>query len=91
MALVRAHALDQRLLYARIERLEAVLRYHGIPSPSEDSALTASSAEHLEACKRVVRAAYELLPHLEELRATVGSGMELLEEESWYVGNGNGA
>jgi hypothetical protein len=78
--LLDAHKLELRVQQQRIERLEAVLREHGIPLPNEDPALGASSYEHLQACRAVVRGAYELLPQLERLRELVGSGMELLDE-----------
>ncbi len=82
-ALTEAHRLEVSLLQVQIERLRAILREHGIPLPEEDPMLGASDGEHLEACKAVVRGAYELLPHLEELRRIVGSGMELLEDKRW--------
>lgn len=82
-ALVEAHFLETRLLQAHIERLRAVLREHGIPLPEEDPLLGASDGEHLEACKAVVRGAYELLPALERLRTMVGSSMELIDGERW--------
>jgi hypothetical protein len=82
-AMFAVHRLETALLQQRIELLEAVLREHGIPSPAEDSSLGASGADHLEACRNVVRGAYELIPHLESLRAIVGSGMELLNPEPW--------
>lgn len=85
-----AHRTDVRELSGRIERLVAVLREHGIPMPEEDPRLGASDGEHLEACRRVVVAAYDLLEcerelttALAELRSLVGSGMELVGGESW--------
>jgi hypothetical protein len=79
-ALVAVHRLEVQLLQVQIERLRALLREHDIPLPQEDARLGASDGEHLEACKAVVRGAYELLPHLEALREMVGSGVELLRE-----------
>lgn len=78
-----AHRLEVSLLMSRVERLTALLREHGIPLPGEDVRLGASDGEHLEACRTVVVAAYELLARLEELRAMVGAGMELVGGERW--------
>lgn len=83
-ALAEAHRLEVSLLQIRIERLTAVLREHDIPIPGDDPLLGASDGEHLEACRAVVRGAYELLPALETLRALVGSGMELVDGERWH-------
>lgn len=83
LAMLEAWHLERTQLLARIARLEAVLREHGLPGPAEDPRLGPSDHEHLEACRAVVRGAYELLPHVEELRRIVGSGIELLGQESW--------
>ena len=78
-ALSEAHRLEVLTLQVKIEILRAIIKEHGIPLPKEDPLLGASDGEHLEACKAVVRGAYELLPHLRELERLVGSGMELLD------------
>ena len=83
LAASEAHRLETLLLATRIERLSALLREHGIRLPDEDPRLGISDGEHLLACRQVVRAAYELLDRLEELRAIVGSGMELVGKERW--------
>ena len=72
-----AFKLEMRLQQSYIEQLHALLREHGIPLPAEDSRLGASGAEHLEQCKAVVTAAYELVQELERLKAMIGSGHEL--------------
>lgn len=82
-AMAQAHALDKALLLTRLERLTALLQEHGVPLPEEDPALGASDGQHLEACRLVVTKAYELLEALEDLKALVGSGMELVEKEIW--------
>ena len=89
-ALAMVHDVEARLLQTRVERLSAILREHGIPLPEEDPKLGASDGEHLAACRKVVQAAYALLGAmgdlegaLVELRALVGSGMELVREEGW--------
>ena len=73
-----AHRLDVRELTHRVERLTSVLKEHGIPMPEDDPRLGASDGEHLEACRKVVTKAYELLEALDDLRVMVGSGVELL-------------
>jgi hypothetical protein len=85
-----AHRLDTMLLQGRVERLTALVREHGIPLPDEDPRLGASDGEHLARCRAVVDTAYRLLEATEaferalgELRATVGSGIELLRDERW--------
>lgn len=85
-----AHHLERSLLMARIERLTAVLREHGLSVPGTDERLGAADGEHLEACRQVVVAAYALLEQitafeqaLTELRRMVGSGMELVGGEPW--------
>lgn len=85
-----AHRLEAAMLQTRIERLTALVREHGLPVPQEDPRLGASDGEHLARCRTVVLAAYRLLEAadeleraLNELRATVGSGMELVRGERW--------
>lgn len=89
-ALDSAKRFDDHLLQQRIERLTAIIREHGLPLPEEDPHLGASDGDHLDACKKVVTAAYDLLEASEtleralaELRALVGSGMEFVGSESW--------
>jgi len=83
VAMSEAHRLEIVLLQTRIERLHALLREHGINPPDEDPLLGASDGEHLAACREVVTTAYALLERLDELKAMVGSGMELVGGESW--------
>ena len=82
-AAAMAHRLEVSLLMSRVERLTALLREHGIPLPGEDGRLGASDGEHLEACRRVVMSAYELVGALGVLEQMIGSGRELLEVEPW--------
>lgn len=82
-ALSAAHHLETSLLQARIEILTALAREHDIPIPGDDPLLGASDGEHLIACRNVVTAAYDLLERLDELKAIVGSGMELVGGEPW--------
>jgi len=86
-AVSRARRVNSALLQVKIERMTALLREHGIPLPSEDPRLGASDGEHLARCRAVVTSAYELLEKidqfdrsLDELRETVGSGVELLRK-----------
>ena len=72
-----AFKLEMRLQQSYIEQLHALLREHGIALPPEDMRLGASGAEHLEQCRAVVKAAYELAAELERLKAMIGSGHEL--------------
>lgn len=90
LALNAAHRLESELLLTRIERLNALVREHGIPLPKDDPRLGASDGEHLAACRRVVMAAYGLLEQAAELeaalgglRAFIGSGMEFVNQDSW--------
>lgn len=67
----------------RVERLTALLREHGVPTPDDDPLLGASDGAHLAACRDVVTCAYDLLFALERLRDLVGAGMELVRDDVW--------
>ena len=89
-ALQAAQRLEVSLLLTKIERLNAVVREHGIPLPGDDPRLGASDGDHLAACRQVVTTAYDLLEAaksfevaLAELRTLVGSGMELVGGAPW--------
>lgn len=89
-AAAMAHHLERTLLLARIERLTALVREHGLALPPDDTRLGVSDGEHLAACRLLVTTAYEMLEAIQnfdtalhELRALVGSGMELVGGESW--------
>lgn len=84
VGILDAHRLETTLLQVRVERLTAVLREHGLPIPGDDPRLGASDGEHLEQCRQVVNAAYELLTQLRTLERMVGSGMEFVkDDQSW--------
>lgn len=82
-AAAMAHRLETSLLSARLERMVALLREHGIEPPRDDPRVDAGDHDHLIACRAVVLAAYELLERLEELRGIVGTGMELVGGQRW--------
>ena len=86
LAIAAAHRLETRQLLTRMERMAALLEEHGIPLPSEDRALGASSLEHAAATRAVVLTAYDLLASMDafdhalgRLREIVGSGTEMLQ------------